>query len=331
MPVSKNQMKRLMRIVAELRLKKYPNAKSLADKFTKDTIYDYDSGMDVVSEKTLQRDFKLLKEMFKAPIMFDRASNGYYLASEGWIFESPILKDASVTAAVLGIKICSSIMPKSEYSSKMEDAVNDILSSNNAEFVDSAYIESVIAASGVKVHIDPAVFTNVFQAWEGRNTLRILYKNVKGCETEMRVDPHAIVYYNSAWYIKGEKPADSQVIILALHRILKAELLPTVFTLNKSIVDSVKNGKLFEFTELHDVKVKCLPAIAPYIREQYEQRGETIKEESDGSIILSIKSISKIELLRWILAEGGKAILISPENFRNELKEAAQSILDAHK
>lgn len=297
----------------------------------KEALYNHDSELAEVSEKTFQRDFKMLKDMFKAPLGFDHNENGYFLTNTGWELNVPILDDASVMAAVLGIKITSDIMPPGQVRQKINNAVEDILSSNSADFMDSAYIESVIAASGVKVYIDPQIFTQVFKAWEGRNTLKLAYKNIKGKETEIIIDPHAVVYYNSAWYIKGELPDNSEIKVLAMHRITKAEVLDTNFTLNEDIIKSVKLGRVFDFDEIANVVVKCAPAIAPYVREQYEGKGEKIKEEKDGFITLYISSIPKVELARWILSEGGNAVVVSPESVRKDIFASASAVSEKHK
>ena len=60
---------------------------------------------------------------------------------------------------------------RGHFKSEINETVDYQLSSNNPDFLDTAFIDSLIAASGVKVKIDPMIFKTVFTAWQEHEAL----------------------------------------------------------------------------------------------------------------------------------------------------------------
>lgn len=64
-------VRRVLLVVSELRARSYPNKALLAE-------------LTESNERTVQRDIKMLREHFGAPIEFDRDQNGFYLSDRRW-------------------------------------------------------------------------------------------------------------------------------------------------------------------------------------------------------------------------------------------------------
>lgn len=329
MPHSKNQMRRLVKFVSEMRQNKYPNAKNFSDSLRNAGLYDGNERE--VCVKTIHRDIATLKNEFNAPIEFDRARNGYYLSNHGWELQMPILDDAYIMASALGAKLARDLTPQ-PLRGEIEDAVDEMLSTNNTDFLDEAYVSSLIAASGVKVEINPIIFKIVFAAWQGHLTLALDYVSANGKARSFKFNPHALVYYNSAWYMIGEEPSreDSPAWTYAIHRIATASLTEKKFEPDMDIIAGAQAGRIFHYDEIENAEVWCAASIAGYVREQFKIRGERIVESANGSIILQIPRIHKHELIKWILSEGGQAKLVKPEAVAAEIGALALKAAAAH-
>jgi predicted DNA-binding transcriptional regulator YafY len=138
------------------------------------------------------------------------------------------------------------------------------------------------------------------------------------------------------WYIKGEQlESDGRTFdetfysLLAVHRIVEAEVLETVFEPDHELIDEVEQGGLFSFEKVYDVDVWCSKKIAGYVKEQYMALNETISPNDDGSLVLHIPSIARFELVSWILSEGGDAVIINNQELGAEVIENAKSIIEA--
>lgn len=328
MPVNKKQLTRLIKLVAAMKEKRYPNAVSFSERLRKEDINENRNIS--CTAKTIQRDIRILKDDFNAPIDFDREKNGYYLKHSGWEFQCPALQDETMLAAVLGAKIAEDIMPE-PVKGKIREAVEIQECVNNPDFMDTAFIRTLIIASGVKHEIAPCIFREVFEAWQKRHALEITYKGADGKISQRRIEPHVLAYYNSAWYVKAFCLSANEPRVFAVHRIISAEMTDKTFEPDEKIIKSVISGDLFDYAKIKSIEVNCHPEIAQYVREHKPGSCETQRENPDGSITLFIKEMRERDLIKWILSEAGNAQLIQPTNIAMKIAEAADKISKMHK
>ncbi|MEI6056867.1 MAG: WYL domain-containing protein [Lentisphaerota bacterium] len=328
MNINKKQLFRLVKFIGQLKENRYPNCKSFSDEMRRT---DIDGNINIsCSAKTIQRDIKLLKEYFNAPIEFNTELNGFYLTNHGWNFNTPIYSEEELIASVLGAKLAEDIMPE-PIKSEIRRAVDMQLTDNNPDFLDTATISTFIAASGVKVKIDPVVFGKLFKAWQHHKSVKMLYKGHEDeAEHERQIDPYIITYYNSSWYVKGYCHLRNAVRIFAIHRIKQIEILDKSFETPTDILKEPQKGEPFEFEEVKDIEVWCAPEIAGYVLERSEVYKQTYEMNEDGSLNLHIKSAPAKSIIKWILSEGGNARLIKPKELAEEIKMQAKKVILIH-
>ena len=322
---SKAQLHRLIRLVGELKENRYPNCSSFAAKLRES---DIDENLNLsCSSKTIQRDIKLLKEEHGAPIEYDSEMKGFYLQHHGWNFNAPLLNDDFLLSSILGAKTAQDIIPD-PLKSQIRKAVDSELTVNNPDFLDTALIETFIVASGVKVKIDSNIFKVLFSAWQYRRSVNIKYLSHTEDETQRLIDPYFLTYYNSAWYVKGFCHLKNDVRVFAIHRINKAEITDYTFETDEKIIsEGQKKGSPFKFDEISNIEVWCSKEIAGYVIEQRQESDQKVTENDDGSVIVRIPSAPKLDIIKWVLSEGGEAKVLKPEWLWNEIIKKAQKIV----
>ena len=290
MNINKKQLYRLVKFVGELKENRYPNCKSFSDELQNS---DIDDNVNIrCSAKTIQRDIRLLKEYFDAPIEFNAEINGFYLSNHGWDFNVPLYSEEELLASVLGAKFAQDLMPE-PIKSEIRRAVDMQLSDNNPDFLDTATISTFIAASGVKVKINPVAFGKLFKAWQHHKSVKIRYKGHNDLkEAERQIDPYVITYYNSAWYVKAYCHLRNEVRVFAIHRISQVELLNTTFDVPTDILKDPIIRQPFEFDEVKNIEIWCSPEIAGYVLERSQAYKQTYEMNEDGSVNLHIESAS---------------------------------------
>ena len=327
MPINKKQIKRLVKFSSLLKQNKYPNATKFEKILRNADLYNNENI--ACSMKTIYRDIEILKTQYKAPIEFDAQYNGYYLKHHGWSLDFPVLQDEIMLASVLGAKLAQDLMPE-PLKSKINDAVDQQLTSNNPDFLDSAFIDSLIAASGVKVEIDPKIFQTAFIAWQEHEALDIEYSTKDGDCSTRRIEPHVLTYYNAAWYIKGYCLKKKDIRVFALHRIVSAAGTGKYFEPDPLIIQAAKNRQIFTYKTIKNIEINCSAAIAGYINEQHQFYNEEIKEQDDGSVTVYIAEAPEHEIVKWILSEGGNAKVIKPQKLAKKIVTAAQLVVAAN-
>ena len=322
---SKKQIQRLLRLIGELKENKYPNCSSFAGKLRN---ADIDENLNLsCTPKTIQRDIRLLKEEYNAPIDYDSERKGYYLKHHGWNFNAPVLDEEFLLSAILGAKTAESIIPE-PIRSQIRSSIDNTLATNNPDFLDTALIDTFIVASGVKVSIDSNIFKTLFLAWQLRNSVKIKYVSHNEDISERMIDPYFLTFYNQAWYVKGYCGLKNDIRIFAIHRISDAELTDYTFETDQTTIKQFKvNHTPFEFEEVENVKIWCSKLISGYVIEQHKIYKQDVSENEDGSIVVIIPNDVKLDIIKWVLSEGGEARILEPQWLWDEVKKRAEKIL----
>ena len=327
MPVNKKQLKRLIRFVAMLKENRYPNCSSFAKELRKDDLND---NVNIsCTTKTIQRDIKTLKEEFDAPIEYDTEMRGYYLLHHGWDFPCPLFEEHEMLASVIGARIAEDILPE-PLRSEVRQAVDFQLTTNNPDFLDTAFVKSLIVSSGLRVNIDPEVFMALFDAWKEHLSVRIIYSDITDKETERVIEPHALVFRDSAWFVKAYCCLRQGPRTFAIHRIVDAEILDETFSPDLDIINSVEEGALFTYDSYQDIEIICNNSILNFLQEKPLHKKQRIQQQDNGTFSLYIPSMAKHEAVQMILYQVGDAKAVFPPELRAEIAEIAEKIARAH-
>ncbi|MFA7232306.1 MAG: WYL domain-containing protein [Victivallaceae bacterium] len=324
MPVSKKQLLRLIKFVAELKKNNYPNSVSFAEQLRQMDLYE---NLNVsCTARTVQRDIDLLKNEFNAPLTFDSEQHGYFLADKMWDFYCPSSCEDFITTSLLGARLAEDIVPQ-PLKGTIRDAVNMQLTRSNSEFLDNAFIESLIVASGISVEISPDIFKVILDGWRLRHAVKITYKSQDGKCSSKQLDVHVISFNKGIWYVKGRIEND-KITVFAIHRITSAELTNLTFEIDKSIVEDVRRNGLFNYPKISGITLHCDASIAFYLKEQQKAKKFKVTPQPDGSLIIVLQPATEFEAIRWILAEGGKIRVIEPESIREKVVAAARKTVE---
>ncbi len=327
MSANKHNIIRIKHLLAMLKENRYPNFPRFVAEMKKLDI----AGAYKMSQRTLLRDIAFLKAEYKAPIEYDYARKGYYLAVPGWSVDIPILEDHEMRAAVIGARLAENIMP-SPVRQDVRSAVDSLLSVNENGMDENTVLLSLVAM-GSKVSVDPEVFRPVFDAWQSHRRLRLCYHSVQGHAAEYVLEPHALVFYEGNWYLKVaalEKngvpvPPERKNATFALHRIHSAAILKKSFIPDQKIIDAVNQRKIFDFKNtVKDIRLRLGKEAYRFVVEQFD----IIDEGQEGDFhIVRIPEAAEYRIVNYILVEGGDAKLLNhPEIAEEVIRRAKQTI-----
>lgn len=325
------QFHRLTRIVSLLKQNRMPTAqKIVADLKLLDVVDNIDLDCSV---KTVLRDINTLKYDFEAPIKFSRSGEGgYYLEDRDWEFISPALVDENeMMAAVIGAKVAEDIIPD-PLKSQIRRAVDELLKCNNPEFLGDGHIESLKIFSDEISNERPDIFMTVFNGWLTSHTLNLEYENRDGSLRQREVDPHALVYFDNVWSIKGYCHWRKENRTFLTSRIHMAEMTSKLFVPDKEVVDSLTIDKFLNFEKIPDVKIRLTTESArKFAMKKRMHSMQKITLEKDGTFLFSIPAVSAEVVVPWILAQRGEAIPIAPDEICNRVEAAAKKIIESMK
>lgn len=329
MPMSNKQLKRLVKFSAQLKENRYPNCSSFAEDLRRADIAE---NVNIAcTEKTIHRDIEVLKKQFDCPIKFDHKRNGYYLAHHGWELKCPQLLDENeMLASVLGARVAEHLFPE-PLRGNIRNAVDYLLANNNPDFLDSTIVKSLIIVPSLKTPIVPEIFMTVFHAWQKHEALDISYTDLHDDTSLRRVEPHALVYVEGTWYLKGFCHMRGAGRVFALHRIKKAAPSGKFFEPDEKIIRETIGEQVFEADNVKDAEILCDAYLKNIVQSKILHENQSITKISDDEYLLKIPGISEYKLVTWVLHQCGRATLLKPEHLREEIKEMAEKILNNHK
>ena len=325
MPETKRQLSRMIKLVAELKQNKYPNAPGFSKKLS-DDIRDPIS----CASRTIERDIAFLKKKMNAPIEYDAERKGYFLKNTTWKFAYSNLSEEMMASAILGARLAEDIMPE-PIKSDIRDAVAEHLATNDTEELENAFIDSLLFASGVKADIEPETFKTVFDAWRQRHSIEFTYKTPNRGPSARTFEPHVVSFHNGLWYAKGLELPEGKIVVFAIHRMGDVRMTDKTFEIDKNILDDVKKNGLFGFPKRDDIKVRCDASIAFYLRERETAQHLNVSEpQADGSVIVTLPETTENDAIRWMLGEVGRIQILEPVELRQKVVNAALAVIKSN-
>ena len=319
------QLMRKLKFIAEAKKNNYPNAADFAKRLSQ---YEGEDGEPFgCSARTIARDIKDLIEIHKAPLVYDAAYRGYYLRDPEWEFNVPIFEEDFISMSLLGTRLATDILP-SPLKQDVDNAIAQTMTTNSSEFFDTAMIESILCASGIKTSIDPKVFKSLFDAWRMKQVICLTYKNPKGEVSEHEFEPQIIAFHRGAWYVKGYKYGTKEIRLYAIQRIVGLHCGIDCFETDKKLLDDTRKKGLFNYEKVSGIKLHCDASVAFYIYEQQKKFNSKIERQEDDSLIVSLNPSIEHEVIRWILAEAGRIQVLEPASLRKKIHDAGRNIFE---
>jgi predicted DNA-binding transcriptional regulator YafY len=327
MPLNKKQLKRMVLFVGELKKNKYPNSYSFA-KYLR--TLDLDENINVAcTPRTIQRDIRVLKEEFEAPLLYDYDMSGYTLKNPTWEFSTPVLGESEILAMVLGSRIAENILPEAHVKTQIIEAVAQQLTVNSNDLLETAFLEALIVCNHMTVDIDCMVFQTVFDAWRHNEAIDIEYTNAQERKSLRRVDPQILAFQDGAWFIKGYCHSREAIVTFAIHRIISATPTNRYFEHDKKLIETTKEEGLFNFKRVRDVILLCDERVINYARDYRFHPDQKIIPVATGKFELHIPSAPDDELVRWIMWQIGQVGVIKPKSLKERIIEYAERIKNA--
>jgi predicted DNA-binding transcriptional regulator YafY len=135
------------------------------------------------------------------------------------------------------------------------------------------------------------------------------------------------------WVVDGRstaRPKYGDPILLSVQRFTKVALLEKSSRhLTLPPLEKVAFG-LIAADEIFTTKVKFKGDAAAYVEERTWSADQSFKHRTDGSLVLTFKAQSHLEVLSWALSFGDQAEILSPDWLRAEAAQAVKSLVKVY-
>lgn len=316
----KPQYARLLFIDRQIRSGRYPNCTAMAGEYE-------------VTPRTISRDIEYMRDMFGAPVEYDKKRRGYCYAEPKYHLPTLDIKESDFFAICIAQKALEQYenTPIHAPLSRVFDRILAFLPESirvNTSWIDTRY--TFMQESSTL--INPEIWETVSNALRMRRRVRIEHQSPGSGPTERLVDPYHMASYRGEWYLVGYCHHRAQVLKFAMSRVRAAELTDASFEPPADFDFEKYMGPHFGIMtgEEAAVDIWFSPSQAPYVKERVWHSTQVIRDNPDGSIVLSLTTNSLFELKRWILSWGQDARVLKPESLAVEIRGDLARTLDGY-
>ncbi len=147
--------------------------------------------------------------------------------------------------------------------------------------------------------------------------------------TRREVEPYKLWFYSGGFYLIGYCRWKKEIRIFAVERIKaldpteKSFKVPADFNFHNFMRHSfgVFRG------EPEKVSIWFATEAADYVKEKVWHDSQEISDQADGSIVFRVDVAVTRELRRWIISWGAAAVVLEPEELRDEIQAEAGEML----
>ena len=311
MPQSKPQLSRLFFIDEKIQKGGYPNCYTLAKEYE-------------VTARTIARDIEYMRDMMNAPIGYDPARKGYFYTEANFRLPAIDIRESELFAICLAEKALAQYAgsPLHARLAAVFDRIRSFLPGETA--VKASWVGSHISmVRESTADIDPEIWETVADGLRAGLELIIDYHAAEGKQSRRTVRPYHMASYRGDWYLVAYCLKRKNILTFAISRIVKVQITKIRFSVPEDFDFNEFMGSRFGImndSKEYTVKIWFNAREAAFIRERTWHESQEIREQKDGSLILTFTTSSLLEVKRWILSHGAGARVLAPESLKQEIK-----------
>jgi predicted DNA-binding transcriptional regulator YafY len=150
-------------------------------------------------------------------------------------------------------------------------------------------------------------------------------------EKAYTIEPSRLVFAQGALYLMAYVPEYSQVRTFAVDRIKSLSVTEERFEPVESDEPVFAHSLGVHHGTPEQVEIVFEPRIAPYVRERMWHSSQTVRDETDGRIVVTLNVSNDFALRSWILGFGALARVISPRALAEEIEEESRRMVERYR
>lgn len=309
-----NKVERLFKIIDYLNAGNYVTAEELAH-LTK------------TSKRNIYRD---MRELETVGFYFHTEKKGYLL------MEKPAKHNVGLTDREWLSLLLTQALPKQQVISANSMQIEYKVGRNKTskeERWNKVISERVLHHFLYRDIYDENLMISLVKAIEKRRSIMITYYSpTNAIETKRLIDPYYLIDRDDHYYIVAYCHEKKDFRNFRMDRIKAWQIEKRIYVFQESfsIVQHLSNWKMDRTDEINKFVVRFSKKVGKYIKEkEFYDKNAIIEEEEDGSVILTIETMSKL-FLRWVRKYGMDAEVIEPNHIREQLKNEFKKLLDIY-
>lgn len=304
---------------------------------------------DLLSDSSLRRDFRYMKNELGAPLVYDKKRHGWHYTKP---FKLPA--EAFSDDEILYLKLIRDLVNQNSNDDFLYKAFDNLLNKitpkkepiepkkEPVEPVETTLQDRFFIAPRPKQLVDEGVVEKILEAIKNNYLLDFNYfSKWEPEERHRKIMPYQLVFDSGSLFLYGagsKTPKNPRLFQLSKMHDVKV-LISHTFELpsNFRFHEDFEKGRFgaFQYDEAYDFKIEFSGEARNSVHECIWADDQVIEEQSDsGKTIISFSSSQWIPIFRWLLSYGENARPLEPdwfvEDWKNTIKKTYENNLLSH-
>jgi predicted DNA-binding transcriptional regulator YafY len=287
--------------------------------------------------RTLLADIRFMRDSWFAPIGHCRHRSGYYYTQPGWRPPFFLLTEGELVSLFIAERVMHQYrgtpweVDLSQAFRKLASQLQDEVSLDLA----GLEIAQSFRLTAPSPH-DVDVFRQLVAAARSCHTVQMTYWTASRDETTDRcIDPLHLSNVDGDWFLLAWCHRRKSIRTFSPSRIRKLRTSNETFVPPTGFDPSTYLSSAFRVIQeergpLHNVRLRFTGFAARYIGERTWHPSQTQVVAKDGSLELTLRLASLLEVRKWAMSYGSECEVLEPAELRNHIADEARRVLARH-
>jgi predicted DNA-binding transcriptional regulator YafY len=298
----------------ELRAHRYPNARTIAERFE-------------VTTKTAQRTLDFMRDQLRLPLAYSGARRGWFYTEPAYALPVIEVTEGELVAILLAEKLsrqCRGTAIGQQVEEAFAKVLRALTSTVSVDFAALAEAHSFEAAPASE--LDPDLFRRLGRAAIDRRRLEMTYFTAaRGELTRRSCDPLHLRNHLGEWYLIAFDHRRGEVRDFMASRIREVSVTEEIFDwpAGFDLIAYLDSGfGMFRGSQPYLVEIEFDEYQARWLRERSAFHPTEQREElPDGRLRLRLTVTALDGVKRFVMQYGAHAQVLAPEELRLEIRE----------
>ena len=293
-----------------------------------------------VSLATFKRDIEYMRNRFHAPIVWDRARNGYTFTAPdkrapAYALPGLWFSAGEIHALLAAEKLLEDVGPGllAGQLTPLRKRLEQLLGSADHEADEVRNRVRLLHAGRRKMALPH--FETVAAATLKRRRLKLkYYSRTNDAETDREVSPQRLVHYRDNWYLDAWCHTREGIRSFAVDAIRGAELLDAKARAvpDKDLDAELASGYgIFGGKNVQWAKLRFNPEAARWVRHEEWHPEQRLTDEPDGSLVMELPFTDERELTMDVLKHGSRVEVLEPKGLRKSVGQTLRASAELYR
>lgn len=269
-------------------------------------------------------------EMAGIVIKSDKGRNGGYYISSTSLFPIQNMSEQEISALTFSIE---KLLSKGSdvYSRGAQVALDKLNAIRKVETNKDRHIYFVQRSRpNYEFSDENKKYLQLQKALREKSKVKIQYEKRSGEKSERIIDPYGFVHYNEFFYCLAMCNQKKETHMFKLSRIKDIRTLFDTYTIPDDFDIRKEFPKFGIMKEPLEVELLIYPPFSISVPESVWGENQTIKHNSDGSILFRARMSGKESIKKWVIGMGASVKVVEPKELREEIIEEGRKLLEMY-